>query len=157
MSVSTLPTLVEGLVLRPLAEPDAPLVAVVSYQADVPFLLRLAFVDAHRRETPFVYTLPTDVLTEALAEDLTAPAGDGEVLIGPSPEPGQLVLSVPAPDASAEGGRFELLVERARLQAIADQLRGTASADVASAAVVTGVAFGAGRGSRTRRHAEVGS
>ncbi|MEU8364911.1 SsgA family sporulation/cell division regulator [Nonomuraea sp. NPDC048882] len=120
--MSTVPAVVEGLTLWPITELDRPLVAVLSYQAGDLHVIRMAFVDANEHETPCIYTFLPELLTEAL-EDLAEPAGHGEVHIGPTEVPGRLLLSLAAPDLLREsGGRFELLVERARLQAIAEQI-----------------------------------
>ncbi|MEU4234376.1 SsgA family sporulation/cell division regulator [Nonomuraea sp. NPDC026600] len=125
--MSTVPEMVEDLTLWPATELDRPLVAMLSYRADNPHVVRMAFVDACEHETPFIYTFAPGLLARALGEDLTQdlaePAGDGEVHIGPTEVSGRLVLSLIAPDLLRDsGGRFELLVERARLQAVAEQI-----------------------------------
>jgi hypothetical protein len=121
--MSTFPAVVEHLPLWPTAQMDQPLLGVLSYQADDPYAVRLAFVDPDGSETPCVYAFAPELLTRALAEGLDEPVSDGEVWIAPTELAERMALSLFAPDLLAEsGGRFELLVERARLQAIAEQV-----------------------------------
>ncbi|MBG0828208.1 SsgA family sporulation/cell division regulator [Planomonospora sp. ID67723] len=104
------PCVVEGLTLWPVEAPDQPLMAVVSYRADDPYAVRLAFLAGDGRET-FDYLFARELLIDGLDLDQCEPLGLGDVRVGPAPAGDWLVLSLPGVD----GEWFELYATRAHL------------------------------------------
>ncbi|WP_031171844.1 SsgA family sporulation/cell division regulator [Streptosporangium roseum] len=102
----------QGLTLWAADRPDYPLAAVLTYSADDPYAVRLAFVQGSRETVAYVFA------RGLLADGLYDPVGEGDVMVGPHEDHEPYLVITLRPE---DGYPFALYVVRSQIEAFVDR------------------------------------